>query len=119
MKDISNEILKEYELKRKINKILYEIRMQTTCIGFCYWLNAIDYCVSKGINESYYIRTISEVYLYIAKKYKTSVDCVEKSMRYAKEKSDYKEQWRLDSKLKNHEFLQMSIDKTYESLFHK
>lgn len=113
------DVLQKYELKRKINKILYEIKMQTTCIGFCYWLNAIDYCVSKGINESYYIRTISEVYLYIAEKYKTSVDCVEKAMRYAKEKSNYKKQWNLGHRLKNHDFLQICIDKIYKCLFHE
>lgn len=113
------DVLQKYELKRKINKILYEIKMQTTCIGFCYWLNAIDYYVSKGINESYYIRTISEAYLYIAEKYKTSVDCVEKAMRYAKEKSGYKKYWNLDYKLKNNEFLQVCINKVYECLFHE
>ncbi len=113
------DIVKKYELTRKINKILYEIGMKTTCIGFCYWLNAIDYCVSKEINGSYCIRTISEVYLYIAEKYKTSIDCVEKAMRYAKEKSNYKEQWNLDYKLKNHDFLQICLNKAYECLFHK
>ena len=119
MESILNKTLKEYELKRRISKILYKIGMKTTCTGFCYWLNAIAYCVSRGMDENYDIRTISEVYSYVAEKYKISIDCVEKSMRYAKEKSNYKEQWNLDYKLKNHDFLQICLNKAYECLFHK
>ena len=111
--------LEEYELKRKISKCLYAIEMRTSSAGFCYWLNAIAYCVGKKITEDYDIRTISEVYAYIAKKYEISVDCVEKSMRYAKEKSDYKHCWQLTHSLKNHEFLETCVDRIILTLFHE
>lgn len=119
MKDKLKESLQEYELKRTISKCLYAIKMKTSCAGFCYWLNAIAYCISKKIDENYDIRTINEVYMYIANKYKTSVACIEKSMRYAKEKSNYKHCWQLQDNLKNHEFLQMCTDRIILSMFHE
>lgn len=99
------EIIKEYELKRKINNFLYEIKMKTTNVGFCYWLNAMTFYLRQKINNNYDIASISEVYNYIAEKYSTSVSCIEKAMRYAKENSKYKEVLKIDSNLKNHAFL--------------
>lgn len=119
MKSKLEKIFEEYELKRKISKCLYAIEMKTSSNGFCYWLNAISYCISKKINEEYDVRSISEVYKYIAKKYEISIDCVEKSMRYSKERSGYKEHWQITDNLKNHDFLQMCTDRIVLILFHK
>ncbi len=111
--------LEEYELKRMISKCLYEIKMKTSSIGFCYWINSIAYCISKELEEGQDVLSISEVYAYIAEKYATTISCVEKAMRYAKEKSEYKHIWQIPDNLKNCDFLRICVDRIFSSLFHK
>lgn len=103
--------IEEYELKRKINKFLYDIKMKTSTIGFCYWLNAISFYTLNKINANYEITNMSVIYNFVAKKYCTTVDCVEKAMRYAKENSNYKEVLQINTHMKNHEFLLYCVDR--------
>lgn len=118
--EISQKTLNEYYLKKKISScLLYAIDMKTTSIGFCYWLNAITYCVSRKINEDYDTASMAEIYTYIASKYNTTVACAEKAMRYAKENSQYRHCWQLSHNLKNYSFLQICTDKILTTMFHE
>ena len=104
------EIIQEYELNKIANNLLLNVlKMKNTCTGTCYLMNAITYYILKEINDHYKIKSINEVYTYIANKYNTSVDCVEKAMRYAKEKSRYLEY--TDRKMNNWELLSFCVKK--------
>lgn len=113
------EELKEYELKKNISKFLYEMKMKNTSLGFCYWLNAISYSILQILNDNHDIAKMGEIYKYIAQKYNTSIDCVEKAMRYAKEESKYKDFLKVTNNLKNYDFLTLCIDNIISKMFHK
>ncbi len=108
--------LNECKLKRQIRRFFNSIEMKQSSIGYIYWLNAISYCVIKQIEEGKDIE-IKEVYTYIANKYNTSVSCVEKSMRYAKQKSNYMKYWKISVMQKNHEFLSECVNEIIDICF--
>lgn len=106
------DLLKEYELNRKINRFLFNsLEMKTSTIGMCYWINAISYCINNQVKDKQYMPIIREIYRYIADKHNTSVDCVEKAMRYAKETSHYKVYFNIENTLKNTDFLLLCLDR--------
>lgn len=109
--------LNEYTLKRKISQFLHEIKMKTSSIGFNYWLNAITYSISRQLEEGYDIPLMAEVYAYLSKKYKRSVSCIEKAMRYAKNQSKYIEYWYAAGNMKNGQFLLIITNKIIEECF--
>ena len=119
MKSEFEEHLEEYELKRTISRCLYAINMKTSSTGYCYWLNAITYCILRELKEGQDVLSIGEVYTYLAKKYAKTISCIEKAMRYAKEKSGYKHAWQIANDLKNCDFLRICVDRIFSSVFHK
>lgn len=104
------EIIQEYELNKIANNLLLNVlKMKNICNGTCYWMHAITYYILKDINDHYEIEHINEVYSYLANKYSTSVNCIEKAMRYAKEKSRYQEY--TDRRMNNCELLNFCVKK--------
>lgn len=105
----------EKKLSRQIWEMLDTMEMKKTSLGYNYWLNAILYYVQKNSEDKYEIIRMSEIYSYVAERYKTTISRAEKAMRYAKEESYYKDILRTDIKLKNHAFLILCSEKI---LFH-
>lgn len=89
------------KLVRMIQNILLSINMKTTK-GFLYWLRALEYNITHN-QDCEIIADIHEIYSFLVKKYNTSYDNVEKSMRYAKN-TVHKDKFN-GKQMKNREFL--------------
>lgn len=103
------KIMEEYKVRKVISRFLTKIEMKNSSLGFGYWITAIAYCTLKLLNKKCEVVRISEIYNYISKEYNTSVSCVEKAMRYAKENSKYIEILKL-GKMDNQNFATICVD---------
>lgn len=97
--------------KKSVDKLLNKIGMNNSYIGYCFWKTAISYYISLKEEDTYRLVKIGDIYKFISIKYNTTMEKAEKSMRFAKEKSNYIEKMKLEHKLKNKEFLITCVNK--------
>ena len=90
---------------KKLNKFLANIGMNKTYSGYKYWIIATLYVLSLMKKNIYSNIKMEEIYYIVAEKTNSNRNRVERSMRFAVEKSDYIKQMNLTTRLSNRMFL--------------
>ena len=90
---------------KKINKFLANIGMNKTYSGYKYWIIATLYVLSLMKKNIYSNIKMEEIYYIVAEKTNSNRNRVERSMRFAVEKSDYIKRMNLTTRLSNRMFL--------------
>lgn len=97
-KIIQKQLLQETENIAK--QLLKDIGMKIHCIGFNYWLAAINTTIDIHIHRRQQPK-IMQLYYLIAKRYKTSISNVRKAMTYAYNNLDLNQYFNVTCKINN------------------
>ena len=94
---------------------LNNLGMRIQCSGFRYWIAAVTIALDYRINNTIDI-SICNLYINIAKMFKSTQGRVERSLRYAREKLDVQKYFNVTYKIDNSVFLFLLMDKVEEKL---
>lgn len=99
----------------KYEELLDEIGFKINLSGYFYWVEAIRHC-TEDLDSIGYNFDMSELYQYIAKKFKTSVSKAERCMRNAWQViPNLSEKLKVDYKLNNGVILALLVRKIKRS----
>lgn len=103
----------ENKTKKIAKQLLKDIGMKLHCLGFKYWLKAIVMTLDIEIHKRQELKTM-ELYFMIAREYKTTVNCVRKSMSYTYENTNVNSFFNVTYKIDNAALLFLLKEKVKE-----
>lgn len=105
----------ENKTKKIAKQLLKDIGMKLHCLGFKYWLKAIVMTLDIEIHKRQELKTM-ELYFMIARKYKTTVNCVRKAMSYTYENTNVNSFFNVTYKIDNAALLFLLKEKVKEEI---
>lgn len=103
------EELETKEIKKVIKETLKKVGMKINLLGFKYWALAL-----LLVAETKEIKSMTELYTYIANKYRTKPARVERTMRYAYKDLDLNKYFKVNYTISNSALFLLLIEETYK-----